>query len=111
MDSQYSMFAKDGHADFKGLNDTTGVIHHVQDEKAFALRQVDPGSRAESFDHVFQLLGGFVAFQAHQLAVTAIGVHQRNIVLGVIFGKAMQAIGDDEADRLPILLENDFMAV
>lgn len=105
------MLAKDGHADLERLQLAAFVVHHVQGEKAFALRQVDPGTRAESFDHGFQLLGGFIAFQAYQLAVTTIGVHQRNIVLGAILGEAMQTIGDDEADRRPLLLEDDFMTV
>lgn len=112
VDPQHPVFAKDGHADLERLDFAAGVVHYIQGEKAFALRQVNR-SAGEFFQHAPQLLGRFVAFQADESAFTPVGVLQWKVLFGVVLGKAMQPVGDDEADRILalFLLKKDFVTV
>lgn len=112
MDPQLPVFPKDGHADLERLHLATGVVHHVHGEESLALHQVDRRA-GEFFQHAPQLLGRFVALQADEPAFAAIGVPQRKVLLGVVFGEAMQPVSDDEAKRILtfLFLENYFMTV
>ncbi|MCY1457573.1 hypothetical protein D9M71_748800 [compost metagenome] len=76
------------------------------------MHQVDRRA-GEFFQHAPQLLGRFVALQADEPAFTAIGVLQWKVLLGVVLGEAVQAIGDDKAKRILafLFLENYFMTI
>ena len=110
VDPQQAELTEDGQANLEGLHLPAQVVQYLQGEKAFALSLVDV-RRVESFDQASEMLGAFVSLQAHLLLVFAIGVHQRNVVLGSIFGEAVQAIGDNELDRRAIPLKHDLVTV
>lgn len=112
MDAQQAILAEDRHADLERLQLTAAGIQQGNREEHFTLDLVD-GRHIQFLDQTAQALGRLVALQADRPAFPAIGIHQRNILLGVVLGETVQAVGHHKANRVPalLLLENHFMTI
>lgn len=108
--AQQAVLVKERQADLVRLQLPRRIVEHLEGEEAFLLGLVDRRALVKLLQDSPQLLRGLVALQAHFALVATVSVLERDVVLALIVGEAMQTVSDDEFRRELFTLELDFMA-